>query len=91
MTSRVRIRRTGGFLGQTLVGRFDLMPGDPRSEEVESLLASVDLARVPTGPSLPDMYSYEFSVDDVVRTVPEHLLPAPLRRLAALVLPASGM
>lgn len=77
-------------MGRTVTGSLDLTSEDPRCPEALSLLAGIDLASVPAGLPHPDMYCYEFTVDGVVRTVPEHLLPDALRRLAILVLPVPG-
>lgn len=88
MTGQLVVRRSGGFIGRTVSGSLDLGGPDPRAVEAQALLDQVDLATVPTGLPYPDMFSYAFDLDGLVVTVPEHLLPDPLRRLAALVLAA---
>lgn len=88
LTSRIVVRRSGGFIGRTVEGALDLTGPDPRAAEARTLLDAVDLAAVPTGLPHPDMYSYAFDLDGLVVTVPEHLMPDELRRLAALVLEA---
>lgn len=86
--SVVRVRRTGGFIGRPLEGSLDLSRSDDaRCVEARSLVVGLDPAALPTGRPHPDMYSYVFEVDGVRSPpVPEHLLSAPLRRLADLAL-----
>jgi len=90
MADRVRVRRTGGFIGRTVEGSLDLSGSDERVPEVRALLAGLDLTTAPAGQPWPDMYSYTFDLDDQSATVPEHLLTPDLRRLADLVLGVTG-
>lgn len=87
----LRVRRTGGFIGRAVDGSLDLGSGDPRVPEAAALVAGLDRSAVRRGRPHPDMYSYEFDLGDgsAPFTVPEHLLPADLRRLATLVLDTS--
>ena len=89
MADRVRVRRTGGFIGRAVEGSLDLSGPDDRVPEVRDLVASLDLAAAPTGKVWPDMYVFTFEVDDRTATVPENLLSPALRRLAELVLDQS--
>jgi hypothetical protein len=93
MPDRVRVRRTGGFIGRAVEGSLDLAGPEPdlddRVPEVRRLLERVDLRAVPAGKTWPDMYSFTFELDDRTATVPEHLLTPDLRRLAELLLDQS--
>jgi emfourin len=84
--ARVRVRRTGGFVGRAVEGSVELDGSDDREPEIRGLLARIDLAAAPEGQPWPDMYSFTFELGDRSATVPEHLLTPDLRRLAELVL-----
>ena len=56
MADRVRVRRTGGFIGRAVEGSLDLSGPDYRVPEARDLVASLDLAAAPTGKIWPDMY-----------------------------------
>ena len=94
MAERVRVRRTGGFMGLAAEGTVDLSAAaatdDEPTAEVRRLADAVDLSAAPEGQNWPDMYVYEFDVDGTTANVPEHLLTPELRRLAELVLGSSG-
>ena len=83
----VAVRRSGGFIGSTVIGEVDLdRPDDDRVGELRSLVDRIDLTNVAGGRPYPDMYSYEFDLRGSHVTVPEHELTPELRRLAELVL-----
>ena len=85
----LRVRRTGGFAGLTTSSQVDLASQAPEMAQVRGLLARADLAAAAAagGDSLPDMFVYEFQLDDdePVR-VPEHQLSADLAALVHAVL-----
>ncbi len=82
----LRVRRTGGFAGITTSRQVDLSSDGPGGEKVRELLARADLAVGDEAP-LPDMFVYEFQIDDAppVR-VPQQHLSGGLSALAHAVL-----
>jgi hypothetical protein len=83
---RVRVRRSGGFIGRTVESTLELTSQDPRSGEVGALLNRVDPSGVRHSPQQPDRFSYEFDVDGRVVSVREQDLTDDLRRIADLIL-----
>jgi hypothetical protein len=86
--SRLRVERSGGFIGRTEVAEVDL--DDDERSDLRDLVAEADLTAVGAkGDTMtkPDMYLYTFIVDDhdPVR-VPEHRLTASQAELARRVL-----
>jgi Thermolysin metallopeptidase, alpha-helical domain len=81
------VRRSGGFVGQSVEGRCDLSRDDPRSREARDLLDRVGPATVSGGDAMPDMYVYTFEVSGQapVRVSQQHLTPE-LERLVEIVL-----
>ncbi len=87
-SGRLRVERSGGFVGRTEAVEVDLDDPDLDDPELGDLVRQAVLA--PAGqdtPPKPDMFVYTFSVDgrDPVR-VPEHLLSASQAELARRVL-----
>jgi Zn-dependent metalloprotease len=75
--SVVRVSRSGGFTG--MVTRIELDPAtDSRAAEVADLLASVDLASMPTGPPQPDRFIYTIDIGEQHVTFGEGDLPPQL-------------
>jgi hypothetical protein len=58
----VAVTRSGGFAGLRRSGEVRL-GDDPRTSEVERLLAGIDLQRFGSSRPMPDRYVYEFVVD----------------------------
>ena len=85
---RVRVRRTGGFIGRPVESALELADDDPRAAEVAALLDRVDPAGVRRTPQQPDRFSYEFDLDGRSVSVREQDLTDDLRRIADLVLGA---
>ena len=86
---RVRVRRTGGFIGRPVESTLELADDDPRSTEIAALVDRVDPAGPRETPQQPDRFSYEFDLDEADRsTVREQDLTDDLRRIADLVLRA---
>ncbi len=85
---RLRVRRTGGFVGRMVEGAVDLTPADDRTPELESLVGRIDLTSVSRGPggAHADRFTYEFDLDGAQRTIREQDLTGDLRRVAELVL-----
>ena len=84
-TDVVAVRRTGGFAGTTRTA--DLRLGDdPRTPEVEELLAHIDPAHVRAAPAQPDRFVYWFRLCGREVTVGEQALTPELSRLARLLL-----
>ena len=86
--SRLRVERSGGFIGRTESAEVDL--DDTDLTELRDLVARADLTAVPAKAdttTMPDMYLYTFTLDDQdpVR-VPEHRLTATQAELARRVL-----
>ena len=83
----LQVRRTGGFAGLTTAREVDLASEDVDVTQVRDLFARADLAAAVDGDPLPDMFVYEFQVDDQepVR-VPEQNLTEDLVALARAVL-----
>jgi hypothetical protein len=86
--SRLRVERSGGFIGRTTFAEVDL--DDTDLTELRDLVARADLAAVPAKAdttTMPDMYLYTFTLDDQdpVR-VPEHRLTSTQAELARRVL-----
>lgn len=85
---RLRVERSGGFIGRTEAAEVDLDDPDLRGLVAAADLASVDGSEDPT--PRPDMYLYTFTVDDQVPVcVPEHRLTAGQAALARRVLSRS--
>ena len=82
---RLRVERSGGFVGRTETAEVDLDDPDLRGLVADAGLASPSPSADAT--PLPDMYVYTFVVDDQdpVR-VPEHLLTATQAELARRIL-----
>ena len=82
---RLRVERSGGFVGRTDTAEVDLDDPDLRGLVADAGLASIDAAADPT--PMPDMYVYTFIVDDQdpVR-VPEHRLTESQAELARRIL-----
>ena len=86
---RVRVRRTGGFIGRPVESTLELDGDDPRSTEIAALIDRVDPAGLRETPQQPDRFSYEFDLDDGrTLNVREQDLTDDLRRIADLVLRA---
>ncbi|MDQ3616079.1 MAG: M4 family metallopeptidase [Actinomycetota bacterium] len=84
--SLVAVRRSGGFAGTITAGMVDL-DTDPRSPEVQQLLARVDFASVAVSPPQPDRFVYAFDVPGEGEVIlGEQALTPELSRLASLVL-----
>ena len=88
--SRLRVERSGGFIGRTESAEVDL--DDDGVADLRDLVARADLAAVSAeadATTLPDMYLYTFTLDDLepVR-VPEHRLTSSQAELARRVLQA---
>lgn len=82
---RVRVERSGGFLGRTVSAEVDL---DGPDQDLRGLVAdAVSSAAAKESLPKPDMYLYTFTVEgrEPVR-VPEHLLTGSQRELARRVL-----
>ena len=86
---RVRVRRTGGFIGRPVESTLELAEDDTRSTEIATLIDRVDPAGLRETPQQPDRFSYEFDLDDGrTLNVREQDLTDDLRRIADLVLRA---
>ncbi len=89
---RLRVERSGGFIGRTETAEIDLR--DPDQSDLRVLVADADLASLagsedPT--PRPDMYLYTFTVDDHDPVcVPEHRLTASQIELAQHILQRGG-
>jgi Zn-dependent metalloprotease len=86
---RVRVRRTGGFIGRPVESTLELADDDPRSAEVAALLDRVEPGGLRHTPQHPDRFSYEFDLDGRTVSVREQDLTDDLRRIADLVLNAN--
>ncbi len=82
---RIRVRRTGGFLGRSVESTVELAD-DPRSPEIAALVDRVDPAALRRTPQQPDRFTYDFDLDGLLLTVREQDLTDDLRRIADLVL-----
>lgn len=89
-TSKVEVRRTGGFAGLTTAGSVDLLGDDPRVSEVRSLVERIDLRSLRPEPTKPDMFVYDFDVCGDCARVAEHQLTPELSTLARIVLQAGS-
>ncbi|PKH37634.1 Thermolysin metallopeptidase, catalytic domain [Nocardioides alpinus] len=91
-TGRLRVERSGGFIGRTETAEVDL--DDPALPDVRALveqagLAALDGSSDPT--PRPDMFLYTFTVGDRAPVrVPEHLLTAGQAELAHRLLRPDG-
>ena len=85
---RVRVRRTGGFIGRPVESTLELTDDDPRSTEIAALADRVDPAGLRHTPQQPDRFTYEFDLDGLSVTVREQDLTDDLRRIVDLVLHA---
>lgn len=85
-TSRVSVRRTGGFAGLRAFGEVDLRGPDPRAGELAGLVGRVALGAMPDGPPQPDRFVYDFDLCGERASVPEQHLTPELRRVADLLL-----
>ncbi len=85
--SVLRVQRSGGFAGRTTANEVDLSGDDPSLAQVRDLLARTDFSRAKAGTPHPDMFVFEFQVDDdePIR-VPEQNLTDDLSALAGAVL-----
>lgn len=81
----VRVQRSGGFAGRVAEASVDLTER-PDNDELATLVNRVDLRRVRSATSLPDMFSYDLDLCGSRARVPEHLLTPELRRIIELVL-----
>ena len=86
--SRLRVERSGGFIGRTESAEVDL--DDSGLPDLRDLVERADLAAVDAkagATTMPDMYLYTFTLDDhdPVR-VPEHRLTTQQAELARRVL-----
>lgn len=82
---RVVVTRSGGFAGLRQSGEL-LLGDDPRTPEVERLLARVDLAQVTASRPQPDRFVYTFVVAGQEVVLGEQDLTPDLDELARLVL-----
>jgi hypothetical protein len=87
--TEVEVRRSGGLIGRTVVGRVDLDGDDERAAEVRALIPGAFDGGFSTAntPGAPDRFSYCFQLP--VRpgvTIAESDLTPELRRLAQAVL-----
>ena len=83
-TSRLEVRRSGGFAGLTSSGC--IVEGDPRRAQADALLGRIDFTAHARSAPQPDRFSYVFVLDGREITVQEQDLTDDLRRLADLVL-----
>jgi hypothetical protein len=86
--SRLRVERSGGFVGRTEAAEVDL--DDPEHPDLRSLVADAGLSALDASADAtpkPDMYVYCFTLDghEPVR-VPEHRLTASQAELARRIL-----
>ncbi len=82
---RLRVERSGGFVGRTESVEVDLDDAELRGLVADADLSSVDGQEDPT--PKPDMYLYTFTLDDSDPVcVPEHRLTAGQAELARRVL-----
>ena len=85
----LRVRRTGGFAGLTSSKEVNLT--DPESAQVRDLLGRANFADARGGDPKPDMFVYEFQLDDAAPIrVPEQNLTDDLAALARAVLAPPG-
>lgn len=82
---RVAVSRTGGFAGVRRDAEVRLGQ-DPRTGEVEELLARIRPEEIRPAPSQPDRFVYSFSLCGRRLTVSEQELTPELARLAHLLL-----
>ena len=83
----LRVRRTGGFAGLTTSSEVDLASRGSSPEQVRDLLGRADPAAAQGDDPRPDMYVYEFQLDDAEPVLlPEHRLTDDLAALAREVL-----
>ena len=88
-TGVLRVRRTGGFAGLTTSSEVDLASRGSSPEQVRDLLGRADPAAAQGDDPRPDMYVYEFQLDDAEPVLlPEHRLTDELAALARAVLEA---
>jgi hypothetical protein len=93
LATRLRVERSGGFIGRTESAEVDL--DDPAQADLRGLVADAGLDSAAAGSdeaSKPDMYVYTFTLDDrdPVR-VPEHRLTSSQSDLARRVLRSGGV
>lgn len=88
--TRVRVRRSGGFVGRTAESEVDLEADDDRTAEVRVLLERIGVLPTEPGRLHPDGFSYEVEVDGRVGRFVEADLSADLRRLVEIVLRDPG-
>jgi hypothetical protein len=84
--SRVAVTRTGGFGGLRQTGEVTL-GDDPRTPEVESLIARIDFRGAAASRPQPDRYVYTFHIDQDEVVIGEQDLTPDLHHLATLLLP----
>ena len=83
----VAVTRSGGFAGITRTGELDLEGDDPRVDDVRRLVQRTDFTALSAQPTVPDAFSYTFSLPDHDEvTVAEHQLTHDLRKLVDLLL-----
>jgi hypothetical protein len=83
--SVIAVRRSGGFAGIVTTGQV-VLGDDPRTSEVEMLLAGISPDAFMAVEPQPDRYVYTFELGDREVTVPEQQLTPELGRLAQLLL-----
>ena len=87
-SSRVRVRRSGGFTGRVVEGAVDLDGGDERAAQLRELVGRVEVSVFgQQEPAPPDRYVYDFDLCGSACRLPEQRLTPELRRIADLVLP----
>ncbi|MEO9324267.1 protealysin inhibitor emfourin [Nocardioides sp. C4-1] len=84
--ARVRVRRSGGFVGQTVEAEVDLEADDDRAPELRTLLGRV--GALPDGHAAPrpDGFRYDVEVDGRTVHLCEADLSPDLRRIVDVVL-----
>lgn len=84
--TELRVRRTGGFLGQVAEGVVDLGGDDPRADRARELLDGIDPAALGSSPPQPDRYVYVVDAPALHAEVREQDLTPALAELVDLVL-----
>ena len=88
-TGRVRVRRTGGFVGRAVESEVDLGADpalDGRVAELRDLVGRVGALPEAPQASYPDAFTYELDLDGRVGRLAEPDLDPDLRRIVDLVL-----
>ena len=86
MTDLVVVTRSGGLAGRRVSAELPLSVDDPRTAEVQALLARIDFSAVGSSRPQPDRYVYTFALDGEEHVVAEQDLTPDLAELARLVL-----